>query len=147
MALLLLSACIQSDSDQKLPTGMAGRTTRTLSLDTFSTFPPEIDGCACYFSNDSLEFGKGHYIYVNDYAQTCFVKLNGVVTRFNQIDFKELDSREIRARYKNEDYELTVESKTVSQNGDETWLHSGTIKITDKSGNTLTKTFYGECGC
>lgn len=24
------------------------------TIDTFSTFPPEIDGCSCYFSNDSL---------------------------------------------------------------------------------------------
>ena len=41
-------------------------------VDPFSNFPPEIDGCSCYFSNDSTEFKKGQYIYMNDFAQTSF---------------------------------------------------------------------------
>jgi hypothetical protein len=42
---------------------------------------------------------------------------------------------------------MTIESKDGIQNGDETWLKTGTIKLTDKNGKTITKTFYGECGC
>jgi hypothetical protein len=118
-----------------------------MSIDTFSTFPPEIDGCSCYFSNDSSEFNKGKYIYINDYAQTSFLKINGVLTRFTQTYIKEIDSLSTIANYIGDIYNMTIELKDGIQNGDETWLKSGTINVTDISGNTITKTFYGECGC
>jgi len=118
-----------------------------LTIDTFSTFPPEIDGCSCYFSNDSAEFKKGKYIYLNDYAQTSFLKINGVLTKFAQTDSKEIDSLKVKANYISDNYEMTIESKDGMRNGDETWLKTGTIKLTGKEGETITKTFYGECGC
>jgi hypothetical protein len=118
-----------------------------LTLDTFSTFPPEIDGCACYFCNDSLEFEKRLYIYANDYAQTSFLKINGVMTKFVQIDFKELSTTTTIAKAISDQYEMTIECIDGIQSGDETWINTGTIKLTDKKGRTLTKTFYGECGC
>ncbi len=123
------------------------RAENEFTIDTFSTFPPEIDGCSCYFSNDSTEFKKGEYIYMNDYAQTSFLKVNGVLTKFAQTDFKEIDSLNVIAKYKSDNYEMTIESKDGIQNGDETWLKTGVIKLTDKKGKTITKTFYGECGC
>lgn len=118
-----------------------------LTIDTFSTFPPEIDGCSCYFSNDSTEFKKGEYIYMNDYAQTSFLKINGVLTKFTQTDFKEVNKTTTVAKAKSEKYEMTIKVFDGIQNGDETWLKTGTIKLTNKSGKTITKTFYGECGC
>jgi len=148
VTLTFLFACGQRNSDKS-----ATQTTSikpdelTLSIDTFSTFPPEIDGCSCYFSNDSTEFKKGEYIYMNDYAQTSFLKINGVLTKFTQTDFKEVDSLNVKAKYKSDHYEMTIESKDGIQNGDETWLKTGTIKLTNKKGETVTKTFYGECGC
>src|SRR5690606_40181846 len=104
----------------------------TLSIDTFSTFPPEIDVCSCYFSNDSTEFKKGEYIYMNDYAQTSFLKVNGVLTKFTQTDFKEVDSLNVKAKYKSDHYEMTIEYKEEIQNGDETWLKKGTSKLIEK---------------
>jgi hypothetical protein len=118
-----------------------------LSMDTFCTFPPEIDGCACYFCNDSLEFEKRLYIYANDYAQTSFLKINGVMTKFVQIDFKELSTTTTIAKAISDQYEMTIECIDGIQSGDETWINTGTIKLTDKKGRTLTKIFYGECGC
>jgi hypothetical protein len=148
MMLILILACGQSNSNKDtLQTNDVTLDDSILSLDTFSTFPPEIDGCSCCFSNDSTEYKKSHYIYMNDYAQTCFVKINGTLTKFVQIDFKENDSREIKAKYKNDSYEMTIESKEVIRNGDETWLQTGTIKVTNKKGKTIVKPFYGECGC
>ena len=120
---------------------------QVMTIDTFSTFPPEIDGCSCYFSNDSTEFNKGEYIYMNDDAQTSFLKINGVLTKFIQTEFKEIDSLTKKTKYKSDNYEMTIESKDSIQNGDETWLKSGIIKLTNKKGRTITKTFYGECGC
>jgi catabolite regulation protein CreA len=148
VTLTFLFACGQNNSNKNI--SQADNLTtdnQVLTIDTFSTFPPEIDGCSCYFSNDSTEFIKGEYIYMNDYAQTSFLKINGVLTKFAQTDFKEIDSLNVIAKYKSDKYQMTIESKDGIQNGDETWLKTGTIKLTDKNGKTIKKTFYGECGC
>jgi hypothetical protein len=148
VTLTFLFACGQSNSYKSVSqTENIKSDDQALTIDTFSTFPPEIDGCSCYFSNDSTEFKKREYIYMNDYAQTSFLKVNGVLTKFTQTDFKEIDSLNIKAIYQSDSYEMTIESKDGIQNGDETWLKTGTIKLTDKNGKTITKTFYGECGC
>jgi len=146
--LIFWFACEQSSSNKKvLQTDNTKSEEEVLTIDTFSTFPPEIDGCSCYFSNDLTEFKKGEYIYMNDYAQTSFLKINGVLTKFAQTDFKEIDSLNVIAKYKSDKYQMTIESKNGIQNGDETWLKTGTIKLTNKNGKTITKLFYGECGC
>lgn len=118
-----------------------------LRIDTFSTFPDEIDGCSCYFSNDSTEFEQGKYIYMNDYAEISFMKINGILTKFTQTEFKEKDKISVVAKFISDKYDLTIEVKRGKQNGEETTLQSGTIKLNDKKGKTVTMTFYGECGC
>jgi hypothetical protein len=148
LTLILLVACGQNNSDNSLTKTVKMRPNQqTLTIDTFSNFPPEIDGCSCYFSNDSTEFKKGEFIYMNDYAQTSFLKINGILTKFIQTDFKEIDSSHIIVKYKSDNYEMTIESKNGIQSGDETWQKNGTIKLTNKKGEAVEKTFYGECGC
>lgn len=84
---------------------------------------------------------------MNDLAATSFLKINGILTKFTQTDFIENDSTNVTAKYKSENYEMTIEAIYGIQSGDEAWLMSGTIKLSDKKGNSITKTFYGECGC
>ena len=118
-----------------------------LTVDTFSTFPPEIDGCSCYFSNDSLEFKQGKYIYMSDFDKTSFLKINNDLVKFTKTSREEIDSLNVKETYKSEGFELTIQIKQLTKNGYETWLNTGTITLSDKKGNTLTKSFYGECGC
>jgi hypothetical protein len=118
-----------------------------IRIDTFSTFPDEIDGCSCYFSNDSTEFKQGKYIYMNNYAKISFMKINGMLTKFTQTEFKVKDKTTVIAKFISGKYDLIIEVKRGEQNGDETTLQSGTIKLSDKKGKTVTTTFYGECGC
>ena len=146
--LTFLFACGQSSSNKSVTqTDKIKPDAEVLTIDTFSTFPPEIDGCSCYFSNDSTEFNKREYIYMNDFAQTSFLKINGVLTKFTQTDFKEVSKTTTVAKAKSDKYEMTIEVIDCKQIGDETSLKSGTIKLTDKKGKIITKTFYGECGC
>lgn len=146
--IVFLLACGQSRVDKKVTKANNKLSElQALTIDTFSIFPPEIDGCSCYFSNDSAEFKKAVYIYMNDYAQTSFLKINNVLTKFTQTEFKEIDKTTTVAKAKSDNYEIIIEVKYIKQNRYETYLNSGTIKIKDKKGNTLTKTFYGECGC
>ena len=84
---------------------------------------------------------------MNDYAQISFLKINGILTKFTQTDFKKIDDNSTEARAVSGDYELIIKVKAGEQNGNETWLKSGVIILTDKKGNKITKTFYGECGC
>ncbi len=118
-----------------------------LTIDSFTTFPPEIQGCSCYFSNDSVEFKNKKYIYANDFAQLSFLKINGIITKFKMTAFKQSDNGNTLATYKADNYDMTIEVKNGKQSGDETSLKTGTIKLTDKKGKALTKSFYGECGC
>ena len=148
VTLTFLLACGQSNSNKNsAQTDNTASDDQALTIDTFSTFPPEIDGCFCYFSNDSTEFKKGEYVYMNDFAQTSFLKINGVLTKFTQTDFKEINKMITVAKAKSDKYELTIEVIDGIQSGDETALKSGTIKLADRNGKTITKTFYGECGC
>jgi hypothetical protein len=146
--LIFLLACGQSNSTQNVTqTNNITSGDQALTIDTFSTFPPEIDGCSCYFSNDSTEFKKGEYIYMNDFAQTSFLKINGTLTKFTQTDFQKAGTTRTIAKAKSDRYEMTIEVKDGLQSGDETSLKSGTITLTDKNGKTMRRTFYGECGC
>lgn len=120
---------------------------QSISIDTFSTFPPEIDGCSCYFSKDSTDFINGAYIYMNDYNKISFLKINGVLTKFTQTNFKQITKSKSISKSASENYELTIEVRKAKQNGDETSLFEGTIKLKDKNGKIISSAFYGECGC
>jgi hypothetical protein len=116
-------------------------------IDTFSTFPPEIDGCSCYFSADSKAFQAKAYIYISDFDKISFLKINGTLTRFTLVETKVVSQTKSIITGKNDNYDITVEVNSTKQSGDETTEKTGTITIKDKSGKTITKTFYGECGC
>ena len=148
LIILFLFSCTEVSSDKKLAqSDTAINLEPVITIDTFSTFPPEIDGCSCYFSNDSLEFKQGLYIYMNDFGTTSFLKINGILTKFSQTDYKENDEKIKNIIGNSENYEIKMEIIDLEQNGDETWLNKGTIILSDKKGNKITKTFYGECGC
>ncbi len=147
LSLIFLFACDQRKIHKKEDKLNNILQEQTLNIDTFSIFPPEISGCSCYFSNDSLEFKKSEYIYMNDYDKTSFIKINGLLIKFTQIERREISSHIIIAKFKSDSYVMTIELKDGIQNGDETWLKTGTIKLTNKKGGSITKTFYGECGC
>jgi hypothetical protein len=82
-----------------------------IRIDTFSVIPPEIDGCSCYFSCNSKDFKKRAYIYMNDFAQTSFLEINGKLTKFTQTDFKIIDRNTTEAKAVSNDYELIVKVK------------------------------------
>lgn len=119
---------------------------KKITLEKFSTFPPEIDGCSCYFSKDSIDFSKEKYIFANDFAETSFLKINGKFIKFTQISKVDMKTYE-KVKYQSEEYEMNLELKEGKQNGDETTLQSGKVNVKDKNGNEIETEFYGECGC
>lgn len=146
LSLFYLSACGQTNDSKKQQTKDINIPNESPTIETFSDFPPEIIGCSCYYSNDSTEFKNGEYIYMDDFSQISFLKINGVLTRFTQTELKVNEASTI-AKAKSDQFELTIEIKDGPQSGYETSIKTGTIKLIDQKGHTVTKKFYGECGC
>lgn len=145
---ILLLACGQKKSNQKnLQNKKSSNIDKSISVDTFSTIPPEIDGCSCYFSNNETEFKNNEYIYANDFAEIAFLKINGIMTKFIQTKFDNLSNGVTIAKYKSDKYEMTIEVKDNGQAGKESSIKTGTIKLTDKNQKSTERQFYGVCGC
>lgn len=148
IALTFLFSCEQNNADKNATQATDhAANEQAFTIDSFSDFPPEIDGCSCYFSSDSTEFNKLSYFYMNDYGQVSFLKINGVMTKFTQTEFKETSETQSITKAKNDKYEVTIEVSDTKKNGDETWLKTGTITLTSSDGKSIKKAFYGECGC
>ena len=118
-----------------------------LVMQSFKTFPPEVEGCMCYFSSDSAAFKAREYIYADNYDKLSFLKINGNWVKFTQTATKELDKNTTINEAKSEDYEMTLEIKNGPQKGEEVWLKVGIITLKHKNGNMVKKSFFGECGC
>ena len=119
---------------------------QTLSINTFVIIPPQIRDGSCYFANDSIDFKNGRYIFMNDNAQSAFIKINGLLTKFTQTDLKKINKENTIIKYTNNQYQLMVEVKNGKPIFYETTIKAGTIILSDKNGNTLKRIFYGECG-
>lgn len=148
---VLLTSCGQGSNGGNAATTdtVKSKATETtpLVIDTFSTFPPEIDGCSCYFAADSKAFQAKAYIYISDFDKISFLKINGTLTRFTLVETKVVSQTKSIITGKSDNYDITVEVNSTKQSGDETMGKTGTITLKDKTGKTITKTFFGECGC
>lgn len=119
---------------------------KEIKIDTFSIFPPEIDGSGCYFSNNEEEFKNKKYIYADNYVDIAFISINGVMRKFDLKKRKKISNNHFVETFVNNEYEITIDVKQVSQL-DETWQKTGTLKIKPKVGKVIVKNIYGECGC
>jgi hypothetical protein len=149
IALLLVIACKQEAPAPVAPINTAPEpeAPSMLYISSFTDLPAEIDSCSSLFSNDSLDYSQQKYIYVDDYAKTSFLKVNGVLTKFIEVSHVDIDSLNFTATYKSDDYEMNINAKQIRKVDLESFTKTGTIKLSDKTGKTLEKTFYGECGC
>lgn len=76
--------------------------------------------------------------------------INGKHVRFKQTDLKRIADGVMEMKAKVENYELFTSVKNISRGGEiegEINRDKGTLIITDDKGNSVTKTFFGECGC
>lgn len=149
--LLLLAACSgnteQTKEESKNPDNeVKQETTNTLIPDTFSTFPPEIMGCSCYFAASEKEFDKAHYIYMDTPDSIAVFKVNGNLEKLKLLKTESADKAD-KSTYKNDNYELIIEKHDGIKHGEETWRYKGVIQINSKDGKSTKMDYYGECGC
>jgi hypothetical protein len=121
---------------------------RALSIDTFSVFPPEINGCACYSSNNLKEFKANKFIYADDYGDKAFVSINGKMTKFKLQKVNTISDKHTISVGISEDkqYELIIDSIETGEI-DETTQDKGVLTLKSKDGTKVVKNIVGECGC
>ena len=115
-----------------------------LKLQTFG-FPPEIDGCSCYFSKNKVDFENEKYIYIDDYGKNAFIKMNN---RLQKISIKDddFDPENFQKEFKNEELSIKISGKKVKEL-EEVMMFEGSMEVTLKNGKKSTVPIYGECGC
>lgn len=137
------SAKIQEEKPiEKPPIESIGKEKIPLDLFPVSEFPAEIDGCACYYW---LPGANDKFIYVDDYARSAFIKVNGTFEALEVYDVYS-DGDIIQQKCRAEHWNLTVDLKAIGQI-DETTQYAGTLKIVGIDGTIHTAEINGECGC
>lgn len=121
-----------------------------LSIDTFTEIPQEIAGCSCFYSIDSTEFKQLKYIYVSDFNELSYMKINGKILQFKQTNQNRKEDGTLEITATCNPYKLFISVKSISGENEQNEEYSrevGTIVIKDDKGNSVTKTLYGSCGC
>lgn len=153
--LLNLCAC-KSDTAHKNTAATSSSTTiptaaaeNKINVGTFTDFPPEIDGCSCYFSQSDADFKAQKYVYADNYENTAFININGAMVKLSRPDAKSEKSateKHVVKTYSNTDYEVTIDINQI-KHLDEVWEYKGTLTIKPKNGQAVTVNIQGECGC
>lgn len=115
-----------------------------VSAQTFA-IPPEVQGCSCLFAKNKEDFDKGKYVYVDDYGNTAYIKLEDEMI---QIPMREgdFDPSDFSKIIKNSEVAVIIKGKKVKEAG-ETTAFEGEMMIERKDGTKNTIPIYGECGC
>lgn len=115
-----------------------------LKLQTFG-FPPEVDGCSCYFSKNKVDFENEKYIYIDDYGKNAFIKMDNKLQKISIKD-DDFDPENFQKEFKNEEVSIKVSGKKVKEL-EEVMMFEGSMEVTLKNGKKSTVPIYGECGC
>lgn len=115
-----------------------------IHLETFG-FPAEVSGCSCYFSKNKEDFANEKYVYIDDYGNNAFLKIDGKMVK---IEMKEgdFDPDNFSKVIKNADYTVTIQGKKVNEL-EEVMMFEGTMTVENKKGEKTITPIYGECGC
>lgn len=124
------------------------RKNKGLKIESFKDFPEEIDGAACYFASDKKNFEKERYIYADNIENTCYIKIGGKFIRLELAE-KTVDStgRQFLEKFKNDEFELSIDFRQTGDDGDETGIFEGSMSIKHKDEPEQKTKLYGSCGC
>lgn len=121
-----------------------GENLNQINLETFS-FPAEVNGCSCYFAKNKEDFEDEKYIYIDDYGNNAFLKVDGKMLKIimKEGDFDPANFSKI---IKNDDFTVTIKGKKVDEL-EEVMMFQGTMTVENKDGQKTVTPIYGECGC
>ena len=115
-----------------------------INLETFA-FPAEVNGCSCYFAKNKEDFENEKYIYIDDYGNNAFLKIDGkpIKIKMKEGDF---DPDNFSKVIKNDEYSVTIQGKKINEL-EEVIMFEGTMTVENKKGEKTITPIYGECGC
>ncbi len=115
-----------------------------INLETFG-FPAEVSGCSCYFAKNKEDFENEKYVYIDDYGNNAFLKIDGksVKIKMKEGDF---DPDNFSKVIKNDEITVTIQGKKVNEL-EEVMMFEGTMTVENKKGEKTITPIYGECGC
>lgn len=116
------------------------------TIDTFATFPTQVDDCSCYFAANEIEFERRNYVYVDDNENKGYLTLGGKVIEFD-LD-RSSDGEEGTRNFKgaHPDYTFNIQSAEVGKQGN-TRQFRGRLTVNSTAGKQIVKELYGECNC
>lgn len=116
-----------------------------LMLQTFS-MPAEVQGCSCYFAKNKEDYESEQYVYVDDYGNNAYIKLDGKMIKI-PMEEGDFDPSNFSKELEDSDYRISMSGKKTSEQ-DETMMFQGQVTVFIKKENrTITTPVYGECGC
>lgn len=119
-------------------------TLNQINLETFG-FPAEVNGCSCYFSKNKEDFDKEKYVYIDDYGNSAFLKIDGKTIKI-KMEEGDFDPDNFSKVIKNDEFSVTIEGKKVNEL-EEVMMFQGTMTVENKKGEKTVTPIYGECGC
>lgn len=115
-----------------------------IHLETFG-FPPEVNGCSCYFAKTKEDFDQEKYVYIDDYGNSAFLKIDGKTVKI-KMEEGDFDPENFSKVIKNNEYSVTIQGKKVNEL-EEVMMFQGTMTVENKKGEKTITPIYGECGC
>ena len=115
-----------------------------INLETFG-FPPEVDGCSCYFSKNKEDFDEEKYVYIDDYGNSAYLKVAGKLVKI-KMEEGDFDPDDFSKEIKNEEFTISIKGKKVNEL-EEVMMFQGTMTVENKKGEKTVTPIYGECGC
>ena len=163
IGIVVSTSCVQDSNPSTLPkevepaktlevakpveqTDPIPETSESVDVASYSEYPDEIDGCACYFGRTASQLGTGDYVFMTDYGKKGFMTLDGKMQEFQLISSKDLEGGMLMERWSNVDYQMVIKTTETGQ-VDETWQKVGTINIKPNDKDATMISIVGECGC
>lgn len=116
-----------------------------LMLQSFP-MPAEVEGCSCYFARNQKEYENEQYVYVDDYGNNAYIKLDGHMIKI-PMEEGDFDPSNFSKVLEDSEYRISMSGKKTSEQ-DETMMFTGQLAVLIKKENrTITTPVYGECGC
>lgn len=114
-------------------------------LETFG-FPPEVEGCSCYFAESKVDFDAEKYIYIDDYGNNGYIKVNGKLQKI-PMEEGDFDPSNFQKNIENENFRIFMRGNKVKEL-EEVMMFEGEMTVENKkTGEKTTSRIYGECGC
>ena len=114
-----------------------------LSIVNFGFNDVNIEGCSCFLSESKQSFKNDRFIFASNRNNIAFVKINNKIIKLNLQEGT--SEKEI---YSNKTITVEINLKIIEGSyKNEGAMYEGTILISTKDGQNITKKIIGSCGC